>query len=180
MLHGIATSGEKDMRVEAKRWERSIYKDEVKKDSKRRQMSIEEIEKNIEEAKRSIIFLATYHGIPENHAEALADLLPVFINASKAFANIVDRVAREKGKSPYDMAVEMFVKDPDPKGYLDLYAEPGEIEKIHKGQVALYFLMPRISEKKSGVEEFLDSERARQLEEEVKEILRRHRIRIPE
>jgi hypothetical protein len=93
LLWAAIFRGEKSLEKEAKKWEGTIYEKEAKEDSQVRLMKIDEIEKNLGKTKEDLIDMAKYHGIPENHAEALADLLPVFIDASKAFANIVNRVA---------------------------------------------------------------------------------------
>ncbi len=110
----------------------------------------------------------------------LADLAPIFVKASKAWAEITkrawkDMVKRGERISPYEAARKMYLEDPDPLSYFDLYAKPEEIEAIHQAHVALYHLLPRIFKEKSGVKDYLDEERAKQLEEEVLKIIRRHR-----
>ncbi len=178
---------EKDYEEDAKKWRESPIteiREFVNNDTLTRLKSLDEFLQNKEKMKEFQAKLE-YHlkrsGIPEEHAKMLADLAPVFMKASKAWAEITKRAwedMRRRGEklSPYEAAEKMYVDDPDPLGYLDLYAKPEEIEAIHQAHVALYHLIPRIFKEKSGVKDYIDEERAKQLEEEVLLIVRRPRM----
>ncbi len=159
----------------------TVYERFLKNDVLTRVKSLDELLEDEEKMKKFQQLIKRNfleEGVPREHAEMLADLAPIFVKASKAWAEITkrawkDMVKRGEKLSPYEAAEKMYLKDPDPLSYFDLYAKPEEIEAIHQAHVALYHLLPRMFKEKSGVMDYLDEERAKQLEEEVLPIVRR-------
>ncbi len=159
----------------------TVYERFLKNDPKVRVKSLDELLEDEEKMKKFQQLIRSYYrgkGVPREHAEMLADLAPVFVKASKAWAEITkrawkDMVKRGEKLSPYEAVKKMYLEDPDPLSYFDLYAKPEEIEAIHQAHVALYHLLPRMFKEKSGVMDYLDEERAKRLEEEVLPIVRR-------
>ncbi|WP_297501379.1 hypothetical protein [Thermococcus sp.] len=101
----------------------------MNEDSLTRLKSLDEFLQNKEKMKRFQYELKDelkrFSGIPEEHAKMLADLAPVFVKASKAWAEITKRAWEDMQKrgeriSPYEAVEKMFIYDPDPLGYLDL------------------------------------------------------------
>ncbi|WP_297523108.1 hypothetical protein, partial [Thermococcus sp.] len=162
----------KDYREEGERIMKNlkgtVYERFLKNDPKVRVKSLDELLEDEEKMKKfqnMIKRLYIKWGVPREHAEMLADLAPIFVKASKAWAEITkrawkDMVKRGEKLSPYEAAEKMYLKDPDPLSYFDLYAKPEEIEAIHQAHVALYHLLPRMFKEKSGVMDYLDEERA--------------------
>ncbi len=159
----------------------TVYEKFLRNDTLTRVKSLDELLEDENKMKRFQQLIKRRYrdkGVPEEHAEMLADLAPIFVKASKAWAEITkrawkDMVKRGEWISPYEAIRKMYLEDPDPLSYFDLYAKPEEIEAIHQAHVALYHLIPRIFKEKSGVMDYLDEERAKQLEEEVLPIVRR-------
>jgi len=175
---------EKDYEEEGKKWKESHFteiREYLKRDTFTRLKSLDEFLKDENKMKafqREIEYDLKDSGVPEEHAKMLADLAPIFVKASKAWAEITKRAWKDMQKrgekiSPYKAAEKMFIHDPDPLGYVDLYAKPEEIEAIHQAHVAVYHLLPRMFKEKSGVKDLLDEERAKGLEEDVLKTIRR-------
>jgi hypothetical protein len=92
--------------------------------------------------------------VDDDTAKQFQRILSQLIKASIIVGDVINKYAKDTGKSPYDAFLEI-AQHPNPHALLRRYASRGEIAELDRWHRILYNIAPEIFEKESGVEHHL-------------------------